>query len=196
MVTAVVLRSFLDSVQRDKQTRQLWNGQRTRQLMPALVSTFEQMGEDMGGKITFAELAVAPAKVKEELENLRSADSLADVFEALDADSSIEKEREESFEGARRLIYGNEKLDLVLLLSMMRSVRDDIKRTIGHLEETATLQADGKGYASGRSSRRRISDCIADLFDGVSACEGVPTHRQVSDVDPDTWDKYGSRCRF
>lgn len=139
LVTAVIVEGAIEQGNQDKEAQSRYKQHKFNKMLPGLKAMFRELDKDGNGTVTMQELQQAPEKLRQKLEQVMKADSLAELFEMVDVDESGECDIDEFCDGVAKLINSDTPVESLRILKQLALLRRNIRelhtaiRQMGHL---------------------------------------------------------------
>lgn len=144
LVTAVMVEGALEHARQEKEEEEKLAQATAKQLVPEIISLFDQIDADGSGEVDLKEMAKFQEEgvVPEYLLDRASVDSVTDLFALLDVDGSGIITRQEFIEGLLSIFLREIPVSVLQLLKMTRKMRDDVsqmKRDMNDVSEAMNI---------------------------------------------------------
>jgi hypothetical protein len=134
LITAILVEHSLHMAKTDSELEYQVKRKRLRQLLPGIEDLFQQMDQDGDGFVSRQEATSFDVMLPNELADLLGSDTIADLFEALDADESGIVDKDEFVEGLGSLALSEIPVETWKLLHYGRLQNKEIRKIGGMLE--------------------------------------------------------------
>lgn len=127
LVTAVIVEGAIEQGNHDKDAQARYKQYKFQKMLPSLKKMFQDLDLDGNGTVTLAELNASPKEMREQLEEVMKADSLAELFDMVDVDESGEVDIDEFCDGVGRIVNSESPVELLRILKHLASLRRCIR---------------------------------------------------------------------
>ncbi|CAE7268119.1 NaCP60E, partial [Symbiodinium pilosum] len=126
LVTATLVEAALEHARQEKEEEQKLASIATKHMLPDIVNLFDAVDADSSGEIVIEEICrfERDGLVPPELLDRASVDSMSELFQQLDVDSSGMVNREEFIEGLLDIFLREVPIYSLQMMKMLRLVRD------------------------------------------------------------------------